>query len=138
MTEEMKYGQIAGNKHINATIYHCFEYIRTEDQQKFLKKFQQQNHESDQIMHTFRELVLGAYLSSMGYRVRNEHVINDRTPDWTIMDADAEAITGIIELMSFHIDKLTEIGVDYVQGFALGEPRPIVELVADIKKSRSA
>jgi len=36
------------------------------------------------------------------------------------------------------IDKLTEIGVDYVQGFALGEPRPIVELATDFKKSKSA
>ncbi len=36
------------------------------------------------------------------------------------------------------IDTLTKIGVDYVQGFALGEPRPIAELTAEYRKSRSA
>lgn len=104
----MKYGQIAGNSSINATIYHCFEYLCEDDERKFVKKFEEQPDDSDQIMHTFRELVLGAYLSSRGFRVRHDYVINAATPDWSILGAEGEAITGIVELTSFHIDKATE------------------------------
>ena len=84
----MKYGQIAGSNSINAMIYHCFEYICEEDERKFAKKFQEQHHDSDQIMHTFRELVLGSYLSSIGFRVRHDYVIDNLTPDWSILDME--------------------------------------------------
>ena len=104
----MKYGQIAGNNSINATIYCCFEYVCEEDKRKFVKKFQEQPHDSDQIMHTLRELVLGAYLSSNGFRVRHDYVIDDQTPDWSILDVEGQSITCIVELTSFHIDKATE------------------------------
>jgi hypothetical protein len=103
----MKYGQIAGNNNINAMIYRCFEYISEEDERKFVKKFQEQPDDSDQIMHTFRELILGAYLCSRGFKARHDYVINNKTPDWSILDADG-AITGIVELTNFHIDKTTE------------------------------
>lgn len=103
----MKYGQIAGNSSINAMIYHCFECICEDDERKFVKKFREQPSDSDQIMHTFRELILGAYLSSRGFRARHDYVANDKTPDWSILDADG-AITGIVELTNFHIDKTTE------------------------------
>jgi hypothetical protein len=104
----MKYGQIAGNKSINAMIYQCFEYIYEEDKQKFLKKFKEQHRDSDQIMHTFRELVLGAYLSSKGFRVRYDYVIDKQTPDWSIFGAKGESIIGLVELTSLHIDKAAE------------------------------
>jgi hypothetical protein len=103
----MKYGQIAGNTHINAMIYHCFEYICEEDEQKFVKKFREQPDDSDQIMHTFRELVLGAYLSSSGFRVRYDYVVGTKTPDWCILDGRL-SVTGIVELTSIHVDKSTE------------------------------
>jgi hypothetical protein len=104
----VKYGQIAGNTSINAMIYRCFEYICEEDQRKFVKKFQEQPHDSDQIMHTFRELVLGGYLSSKGFRVKHDYVIDDQTPDWSILDVEGQSITGIVELANFHIDKASE------------------------------
>lgn len=104
----MKYGQIAGNNSINAMIYRCFEYVCEEDKRKFVKKFQEQPHDSNQKMHTFRELVLGAYLSSKGFRVRHAYVIDNQTPDWSILDVEGQSITGIVELTSFHIDKATE------------------------------
>lgn len=104
----MKYGQIAGSNNVNAMIYHCFEYICEEDERKFVKKFREQPHDLDQIRHTFRELVLGAYLSSRGFRVRHDYVIDDQTPDWSILDTEGESVTGIVELTSFHIDKATE------------------------------
>jgi hypothetical protein len=104
----MKYGKIAGNNSINAMIYHCFEYICEEDKRKFVKKLREQPHDSDQITHTFRELVLGAYLSSRGFRVRHDYVIDDQKPDWSILSIEGESIIGIVELTSFHIDKATE------------------------------
>ena len=106
--KDMKYGQIDGNNNINTMIYHCFEYIYEEDKRKFVKKFRELQDDSDQIMHTFRELVLGAYLSSRGFRVRYDYMIDNQTPDWSIMDENKESIICIIELTSFHIDKETE------------------------------
>jgi hypothetical protein len=57
-------------------------------------------------MHTFRELILGAYLSSKGFRVRHEYSVEGKTPDWCIMD-NGSAV-GIVELVNFHIDAVTE------------------------------
>lgn len=104
----MKYGQIAVSNSINVMIYHCFEYICEEDQRKFVKKFKEQPHDSDQIMHSLRELVLGAYLGSKGFNVRYDYVIDNQTPDWSILDTEGESITAIVELTNFHIDKATE------------------------------
>jgi hypothetical protein len=105
--EKMKYGQIAGNRHINAMIYRCFGYIREEDERKFITKFHEQPQDGNQIMHTFRELVLGAYLSSNGFRIRYDHTIATRTPDWSILD-ERLSVKGIVELTNFHVDKVTE------------------------------
>jgi len=103
----MKYGQIAESKKINYAIYRYFEHLCEEDQQRFVKKFREQPHDSDQIMHTFRELILGAYLSSRGFRVRHEYSVESKTPDWCILD-NRSAVVGIIELVNFHIDAVTE------------------------------
>ena len=103
-----KYGQIAGNSSINAMIYYCFKYICEHDERKFVNEFQVQPHDSDQIMHTFRELVLGAYLASRGFGVKHDLVIDNQTPDWSILDVEGELIAGIVELTTFHIDKATD------------------------------
>jgi len=102
-----KYSQIAGNRLLDAMIRRCFEYLCEEDVRKFIKKFRQQRHESDQIMHTFRGLILGAYLSGNGLGVRHEHGLNGKTPDWCILNDESE-VTGICELVNFHIDQATE------------------------------
>ena len=99
--------QIAGSKRINEFIHYCFEYVCEEDQRKFRKKFREQPHDSDQIMHTFRELILGAYLSAYDLQVRHDHPAGKQTPDWCIV-SDESAVTGIVELTNFHIDRLTE------------------------------
>jgi hypothetical protein len=106
-TRDMKYGQIAGNTHIDAMIYRCFEYICEEDQRKFVKKFHEQPPDGYQIMHTFRELVLGAYIAMSGFKVHYDHTVNAYTPDWCILD-EKSAMRGIVELTNFHIDKATE------------------------------
>jgi hypothetical protein len=58
-------------------------------------------------MHTFRELILGAYLGSRGFKVRHDHVVENKTPDWCILD-DKLTIIGMVELTNFHIDRITE------------------------------
>jgi hypothetical protein len=103
----MKYGQIAGSKKVNYAIYYCFEHLCDKDQQRFVKKFREQPHDSDQIMDTFRELILGAYLSSCGFGVRHEYLVESKTPDWCILDNRSDVIC-IVELVNFHIDAVTE------------------------------
>jgi hypothetical protein len=104
---EIKYGQIAGNKHINETIYRCFEHICAKDVPKFVKKFRRQLNDNTQVMHTFRELVLGAYLASRGYGVKYEYELDGKTPDWCLVDKSL-APTAIVEVINFHLDRATE------------------------------
>ena len=103
-----KYGQIAENKSIDSMIYFCFEHILEEDRNKFVKLFREQYDDSDLVMHTFRELVLGTYFSLNGFHTRYEYEINNLTPDWSVLDVTEKTITGFIEVMSFHLDQATE------------------------------
>lgn len=104
---EDKDGQIAGNQAINAMIYRCFEELDDSDQLKFVKKFRRQLSAPEQVMHTFRELILGAYLHTLGCCARYEQKLQGKTPDWVIEDdrADPQAI---VELVNLHIDRKTE------------------------------
>ena len=105
----MKHGQIAGNRSINALIYRCFEYISDEDERKFVSSFREQPHDSNQIMHTFRELVLGAYLAANGLNARYELRVAGLSPDWTIVGTESPLIRGVVELTTFHIDRATDL-----------------------------
>ena len=58
----MKYGIIAPNESINASIYQCFEHVGDDNAQRFMTKFKQQLFDDMQVMHTFRELIVGAFL----------------------------------------------------------------------------
>ena len=106
----IKYGQITGNEKINGFICCFFEYVCEEDQRKFRRKFRKLPPESDQTMHTLRELIIGAHLSANGFKVRHDYAIDNQTPDWCILD-DESAVIGIVELTNFHIDKATEIEI---------------------------
>jgi hypothetical protein len=103
----MEYGQIAGNKSVNKTIYRCFDFLDVFEQRTFVNKFNKQKNDPDQCMHTFRELILGAYLSLNHFKVKYECEINKKTPDWCIL-GDKSEIDGIVELTNFHIDRLAE------------------------------
>ena len=103
----MKFGQIAESKRVNDAICCCFEYLCDHTQQRFVRKLREQPHDSDQIMHTFWELVLGAYLSSRGLEVRHENQVEGKTPDWCVLDRWG-GVLAIIELVNSHIDAVTE------------------------------
>jgi len=106
-TDLGEYGKISGNSSINQCIYQCFKYIRKEDQKKFLKKFRKNPHNSDEIMHIFRELILGAYLGYNNLKIRYEFNIDGQTPDWSVVTNNSKSEC-IIELVNFHIDNATE------------------------------
>lgn len=107
----MKYGQIAEGNVVNTKIYRCFDYICEGDQHKFLKKFRDRPHDQDQIMDSFRELNLGAFLASNGLNVRHDCKINRKTPDWCVVDKKLSILV-IIELSNHHVDKETQIEIE--------------------------
>lgn len=100
----MKYGQLLKNTNMNTTAYRCFRYISPEDEMKFVNKFHKQHGYGWQITHTYRELVLGAYLCSKGFNARYEVDLDLKTPDWSIFD-EGQEIIAIVELFSFHAPK---------------------------------
>jgi len=106
-TDLGEYDEIAGNSSINQCIYRCFDYICKEDRKIFLKKFRENPHDSDEIMHILRELILGAYLGYSNLKIRYEFNINGQTPDWSIVINNSKSDC-MIELVNFHIDKATE------------------------------
>jgi len=107
----MKYGQIANNKEFNDAIYSCSKHLCDDDQRKFENKFSKQRLDFEQKMHTFGELILGAYLSSRGFKVRYEYSVESKTPDWCILDKKS-AVINIIDLVNYHRDKDTENEID--------------------------
>lgn len=92
-------------------IYHCFNYISENDQRRFVNKFRSQHLDSKQMIHTFMELILGAYLSSKGFEVVYEYRVVSKTPDWCIFDKES-AVIGIVELVNFHRDEDTKNEID--------------------------
>ena len=129
----MKYGQIAGNKSINEAIYRCFEYICEEDARKFVRKFLEQHQDEDGVMHTLRELILGAFLGLNGFNVKYERAMGRRTPDWCILDKTLEPMC-IVEVTNFHIDRATENDINaqfQAGGVWLGRPSSNVKRLYD-------
>ncbi len=92
-------------------IYRCFNYAHAGDVPKFLKKFKSQLQDNTQVMHTFRELILGAYLTGRGFNVRYEYTSDGETPDWSALNESAVLIA-IVELINFHLDLATADSID--------------------------
>lgn len=103
----MKYGQIAENRSINESIYECFQHIDEADAERFVREFRSQPHDKEQVLHTFRELVLGSYLARNGYHVRAYQRYDDKEPDWSIFGEQGELL-GLIDVVNFHADQQTE------------------------------
>jgi hypothetical protein len=101
------YGQIAESKRINEAIYDCFDFLDEKEQKKFVKKFKDQPHYGIQVMHTFRELLLGAYLSASSLKVVYDRDIFGKTPDWSLLDESSKVIA-IVEMVYHHLDRDTE------------------------------
>lgn len=106
----MRYGIVATNNSINAAIYSCFKYISELDAKSFVNKFRAQRADSDLVMHTFRELIVGAYLGKTGGIVSYEAEHLGKKPDWSIQEQDGQ-LTAILELTNFHNAKSVESAI---------------------------
>lgn len=107
---DRKFGLIAENIRLNEAIYDCFAFLNEIEQKRFVKKFREQPHSEIQIMHTFHELLVGAYLCMNGFVVENDHEICNKTPDWSILDSSNDVVA-IVEIINHHIDNKTN---DYI------------------------
>jgi hypothetical protein len=107
---DAKYGQIAESNNINLAISTCFNYLSEVDQKKFVTKFKDHHHKK-QVMDTFRELILGAYLSKNNYIVEYARKIGTQEPDWTIVDKSQNFVS-IIEMVAHHIDDETNTDIE--------------------------
>jgi hypothetical protein len=100
----VNYGQIAGNRSIDAKIKRCFEFVSEADAEKFVKRFTslpEVDDTKDERLHAFRELIIGAYLVSEGFCVEHARPIEDKTPDWSILSGAGEPIA-FFEVVTFH------------------------------------
>src|SRR5258708_599383 len=103
----MQFGEIAGNRSINAMIYQCFKALDERDKQAFVKKFREQMNDAYQVMHTFRELVAGAFVAGQRFLPAYEPEIDNQTPDWRFIGLDSVP-TLILDVVNFHPDKKTD------------------------------
>lgn len=103
----MKHGQISENKSINEAIYECFQHLENADVERFVSEFRSQPHDEHQVLHTFRELVLGSYLARNGFRVRAYQKYGGREPDWSILGQGGELLA-LIDIVNFHAGQKTE------------------------------
>lgn len=103
----MNAGAIAQNHHIDAAIVRCFEYLPAAMARKFERKFKDQRSDNDLVMHTFRELLVGAYLANQGEKLEYEMGLGAKTPDWTLVDGNGRPIA-ILELTNFHAPRAEE------------------------------
>jgi hypothetical protein len=110
MIDQMKYGRIAEGKRINEFIYHCFQNLKESEVTKFVIEFHDQPHDKVQVMHTFRELILGAYLSQLGLQMFHNYVIDSKAPDWCALNETSRP-KYIIELVNFHPDAETSADI---------------------------
>ncbi|MGA2703913.1 MAG: hypothetical protein ABSH35_22795 [Isosphaeraceae bacterium] len=116
----MKYGQIAGNRSIDAKIKRCFELISEEDASKFERRFAnlpKVDDTNDERLHAFRELIIGAYLVTQGFRVQHSRPIEGKTPDWSIL-GDEDVLDALVEVVTFHrgVGKTTDRLYATIQG----------------------
>ena len=101
----MRFGVLAGNRHINSRIYEMLDQIDSADVSAFVRKFRSERNE--QRFHTYRELVVGAHLRSHGAAVRYERSVLGKTPDWTLPDPQ-DGVLEIIDVVALHQRRETE------------------------------
>jgi hypothetical protein len=102
----MKNVPISKIKKENETINHCFQYLGDIEEEKFVRNFKNQPHNKVDYLHILRELILGAYLSKIGFCMHYEYKFGSQTPDWCILDKNSSPQC-IIELFNFNPDATT-------------------------------
>ncbi len=90
---------LARNPRINRRIHELLPLLAKVDQQKFLKKFK--TEAPGQAAHSFRELILGAFLLNNGFNARHEVLIHGKTPDW-VLYTDSGAVAAVVDQVTLH------------------------------------
>ena len=95
---------------VQASIPRALTYLTTRDQNRFRKKFSEQAQDEHQVMHTFRELLVGVFMSRQGYAACYERNIDGLTPDWHFQrEADDVFIADVVNL---HVERRIETQID--------------------------
>lgn len=90
---------LAGNSRVNERIHELLPLLVEQDQRKFVKKFKAES--AEQAGHTFRELVLGAFLLKQGFAARHEVLLDGKTPDWVIYSTSGHLVA-VVDQITFH------------------------------------
>lgn len=85
----------AGNAHLHALL----DRLDPKDRSKLIKLLTKQQQLRDKF-HTYRELLMGARLRDQGFNVRYERKVENKTPDWTLVDKDTTL--EILDVMTLH------------------------------------
>jgi hypothetical protein len=91
---------------VQSSIPPALSYLCERDQRAFAKKFSEQSGNNDQAMHTFRELLAGAFMARQGYTPFYEPSIDGLTPDWLFRRAGQEEF--IADVVNFHVARTIE------------------------------
>lgn len=99
-----------GELGVQESILRALSYLSLRDQNAFRKKFSEQGGDEHQVMHTFRELLVGVFMAQQAYRPTYEPNIEGLTPDWHFQcDACGEFI---VDVVNFHVEQKIEAQIN--------------------------
>lgn len=119
----MNFGRLAGNDSINGRIHEMLGTLHPADVPRFVRKFR--SDADEQCFHTYRELILGAHLRTLGWNLRYEQTLGGKTPDWILVNHDGE-VAEIIDVVTLHQRRV----VDRAIAKAVSSHRPWVGWVS--------
>lgn len=108
------YGQIAGNKSVNESIYVCMDILGQTNATRILnrlKKLSRNIRKEDgtidflvdrQCLDAYREILTGAFLTRSGFSIVYSPNVNGKTPDWGILRSEGGMVERIVDNVSFH------------------------------------
>ena len=85
----------------------CFPHIHEDDTVTFARLLRGMPPETEQWLHTLRELIFGTFLARNGLAVRYERKVEGKTPDWSLLSPDGELV-GLLDVVNFHNVEKTE------------------------------
>jgi len=97
-----------GKNGVQATIPRALSYLSQRDQRIFLRKFKDQLSDEQQVMHTFRELLVGVFMTQQGHNPSYEPVVDGLTPDWRLGQDGA----ALVDVVNFHVERAVEEQID--------------------------
>lgn len=102
------FGEFTPNASINASIHACLLRLPTAVAVRAGKRIKHDAAGTDKRApeHTYRELIIGIYLTEAGYSVEYERKVEGKTPDWAILDGGSPAC--LLDVFTLHPGKDNE------------------------------